>query len=244
MGTSPTVAAQGGEKQQDKQDAARENQRHAIGAGEQAQEQKELVPFFPELLKGGEQGIQKSTSRSNGIRPYVLSLFCGKGKGICVIIKKILKTFCERGGDPVEYISNSAQEIEAVPLIRHLLRKWHLSLGEDRADHHPAARFGNPGAEIRLHQPRFWETQGPVARRESRKATQILRAGRSLPTQRDHPRKRGPGKGEYGHEVSILSRPRGRFGSFAATGKGTRRPGHGALKQKSCLWRRNIETFR
>ena len=106
----------------------------------------------------------------------------------------------------MEYISNSVQEIEAVSLIRHLLRKWHLSLGEGRADHHPAARFGNPGAEIRLHQPQFWETQGQVARRELRKATQILRAGRLLPTQRDHPRKRGPGKGEYGHEVSILSR--------------------------------------
>ena len=53
-----------------------------------------------------------------------------------------------------------------------------------------------------------------MARKESRKAAQILRAGRALPTQRVHPRKRGPGKGEYGHEVSILSRPRWRFGEF------------------------------
>ena len=52
----------------------------------------------------------------------------------------------------------------------------------------------------------------------------ILRAGNYLPTQRDNPRKRGPGKGDYEHEVLIWSRPRWRFGSFAAMGKGTRRP--------------------
>ena len=78
------------------------------------------------------------------------------------------------------------------------------------------------------------QTQGPVARKESRKATQILRAGRSPPTQRDNPRKRGPGKGEYGHEVSILSRPRWRFGYFAAMGKVTRRPQAAKLPAK---WR-------
>ena len=37
-------------------------------------------------------------------------------------------------------------------------------------------------------------------------------------------RARGGRVGEYGHEVSILSRPRGRFGYFAAMGKVTRRP--------------------
>ena len=40
----------------------------------------------------------------------------------------------------------------------------------------------------------------------------------------ERPRKRGPGKGEYGHGVPILSRPRRRFGYFAAVGKVTRRP--------------------
>ena len=54
--------------------------------------------------------------------------------------------------------------------------------------------------------------------------TQILRAGNYLPTQRDNPRKRGPGKGDYEHEVLIWSRPRRRFGDFAAAGKVTRRP--------------------
>jgi len=37
--------------------------------------------------------------------------------------------------------------------------------------------FGNPGAEVEPHQRQILQTQGPVARRESRKATQILRAG-------------------------------------------------------------------
>src|SRR5699024_4417168 len=38
------------------------------------------------------------------------------------------------------------------------------------------------------------------------------------------PRKWGPGKGDYEHEVLIRSRPRRRFGDFAAVGKVTRRP--------------------
>ena len=78
-----------------------------------------------------------------------------------------------------------------------------------------------------------------MARKESRKATQILRAGRALPTQRGNPRKRGPGKGEYGHEVSILSRPRWRFGYFAAMGKVTRRPGPCPTRKGAYPWRRN-----
>ena len=70
----------------------------------------------------------------------------------------------------------------------------------------------------------FPKTQGPVARKKSQKATQILRAGNVLPTPRGNPRKWGPGKGDYEHEVLIRSRPRRRFGDFAAAGKVTRRP--------------------
>ena len=70
----------------------------------------------------------------------------------------------------------------------------------------------------------FPKTQGPVARKKSQKATQILRAGNVLPTPRGNPRKWGPGKGDYEHEVLIWSRPRRRFGDFAAVGKVTRRP--------------------
>ena len=36
---------------------------------------------------------------------------------------------------------------------------------------------GNRGAGVEPHQRQFLQTQGPVARKESRKATQILRAG-------------------------------------------------------------------
>ena len=70
----------------------------------------------------------------------------------------------------------------------------------------------------------FPKTQGPVARKKSQKATQILRAGNVLPTPRGNLRKWGPGKGDYEHEVLIRSRPRRRFGYFAAMGKVTRRP--------------------
>ena len=85
-------------------------------------------------------------------------------------------------------------------------------------------------------------TQGPVARIEWQKATQILRAGNSASSHRcaspvmgsgaDSPyqgemarRARGGRVGEYGHGVSILSRPRRRFGYFAAGGKVTRPAG-------------------
>ena len=99
----------------------------------------------------------------------------------------------------------------------------------------------------------FLHTQGPVARIEWRKGTQILRAGKILPAPRGNPRNgrfclpqgvtpvmgsgadspcqgemsrsdRGDRVGDYEHEALIWSRPRWRFGSFAAMGKGTRRP--------------------
>ena len=74
-------------------------------------------------------------------------------------------------------------------------------------------------------QPQFLHTQGPVARKKSRNATQILRAVNPIPGQRGNPRKWGPGgKRSYGHEVPVGRVPRRRFGDFAAAGKVTRRP--------------------
>ena len=70
----------------------------------------------------------------------------------------------------------------------------------------------------------FPKTQGPVARKKSQKATQILRAGNVLPTPRGNLRKWGPGKGDYEHEVLIRSRPRWRFAFFFAMEKEGRRP--------------------
>ena len=82
------------------------------------------------------------------------------------------------------------------------------------------------------HQHQFLQGQGPVARREFRPATQILRAGNFLPGPRGNPRKRGPGKGDYEHEVLIWSRPRWRFAYFAAMGKvGRRRSGETSPKE-------------
>ena len=77
------------------------------------------------------------------------------------------------------------------------------------------------GAALALifHKPR---AQWPGRNRTQ--ALLILRAGNFLPNPRDNPRKWGPGKGDYEHEVLIWSRPRRRFGDFAAAGKVTRRP--------------------
>ena len=97
-----------------------------------------------------------------------------------------------------------------------------------------------------------------VARQEFRPATQILRAGNLPLTFRyaspvmgsgaDSPcqgemarRARGGRVGDYEHEVLIRSRPRRRFGDFAAAGKVTRRPqaaklSHSAPKDKKTLF--------
>ena len=88
------------------------------------------------------------------------------------------------------------------------------------------------GAEAEPHQRQFLQTQGPVAREEFRPITQILRAGNFLPTQRGGPRKWGPGKGDYEHEVLIWSRPRRSFGFFPIVGKVTRRPQAAKLPAK------------
>ena len=90
--------------------------------------------------------------------------------------------------------------------------------------------------------PNFLPAQAPSgAGRNGTQALLVLRAGRVVPTLRGNSRKQGSGAdspcqgemarrarggrvGDYEHEVLIRSRPRGRFGSFAAMGKGTRRP--------------------
>ncbi len=51
----------------------------------------------------------------------------------------------------------------------------------------------NPGAVVKPHQRQFLQTQGPVARNETMKATQILRAENYLPSPRGNPRNGGPG---------------------------------------------------
>ena len=63
-----------------------------------------------------------------------------------------------------------------------------------------------------------------MARLKFRHSLRFPRAGKFWPGSRGNPRKWGPGKGEYERGALILSRPRRRFGSFAAVGKGTRRP--------------------
>ena len=94
-----------------------------------------------------------------------------------------------------------------------------------------------PGAEAEPHQRQFLQTQGPVARRELRKATQILRAGRALPTQRDNPRKRGPGKAVLWARSAHRPRPRWRFSEFfpylPAKPSAAGSPGRGGARERA-----------
>ena len=107
-----------------------------------------------------------------------------------------------------------------------------LPPGEGRATTTQAARIGNPGAEIGPHQPQFLQTQGPVARREFRPATQILRAGNIASSSSSAFPVTGSGVSEYERGALILSEPRRFFGSFLIDEKGTRRPGPGPLEKK------------
>ena len=94
-----------------------------------------------------------------------------------------------------------------------------------------------PGAEAEPHQRQFLQTQGPVARRELRKATQILRAGRALPTQRDNPRKWGPGKAVLWAQSAHRPRPRWRFSEFfpylPAKPSAAGSPGRGGARERA-----------
>ena len=94
-----------------------------------------------------------------------------------------------------------------------------------------------PGAEAEPHQRQFLQTQGPVARRELRKATQILRAGRALPTQRGNPRKRGPGKAVLWAQSAHRPRPRWRFSEFfpylPAKPSAAGSPGRGGARERA-----------
>ena len=54
------------------------------------------------------------------------------------------------------------------------------------------------GAAVETLHLQFLQTQGPVARENTRTATQILRAGNILPGSRDNSRNGGRGKQSYG----------------------------------------------
>ena len=76
----------------------------------------------------------------------------------------------------------------------------------------------NPGAPTGPHQPKFLQTQGPVARLEFRPATQILRAGNPIPGQKDNPRNGGSrGRAAWRREALPNRRLRPPPGAFLVT---------------------------
>ena len=64
-----------------------------------------------------------------------------------------------------------------------------------------------PGAVVEPQQLQFLQPQPPVGRREFRPATQILRAGNSIPSQRDNPRNGVRGKATMSTECSSEPSP-------------------------------------
>ena len=93
------------------------------------------------------------------------------------------------------------------------------------------------GAVLEPHRLQFWESQGPVARREFRPATQILRAGNFLPGPRVNPRKRGPGKAVLWAQSAQRPGPRGRFSEFfpylPAKPSAAGSPGRGGARERA-----------
>ena len=93
--------------------------------------------------------------------------------------------------------------------------------GPNRPDgiHTGSVGLGNSGADAEPHQPQFLQGQGPVARMEPRRATQILRAGNFAKSSRYASPVIGVwGKAVIGERSSPLRRPPASFGSFS-TGK-------------------------
>ena len=89
-------------------------------------------------------------------------------------------------GPPLRF-EQTALITGTVPLIR-LACARHLPPGEGLLYRERCS--AKPGAGVEPRQRQFLQTQGPVARKESRKVTQFSRAGRAPPTRRDHPPKR------------------------------------------------------
>ena len=123
----------------------------------------------------------------------------------------------------------SVPPLQNTGTIRSFRRGWSQT-GPQAAKGRPTAE-NRPGALVRQRQARLWnrtnsnfpKTQGPVARKKSQKATQILRAGNVLPTPRGNPRNGGP-RGNLAWrtrryaEVLPCKFPLASFGSFS-TGK-------------------------
>ena len=104
--------------------------------------------------------------------------------------------------------------------LRRIQKPHLLSQGPvpNRPDgiHTGSVGLGNSGADAEPHQPQFLQGQGPVARMEPRRATQILRAGNFAKSSRCASPVIGVwGKAVIGERSSPLRRPPASFGSFS-----------------------------
>ena len=97
----------------------------------------------------------------------------------------------DAGGPGVPPLRTSSASLRSAPSPKgEGLRAatWGRPYGENRTG---SVGLAKSGAAVEPQQRQFLQTQGPVARKKSQKATQILRAGNILPGPRGNPRKRG-----------------------------------------------------
>ena len=94
------------------------------------------------------------------------------------------------------------------------------------------------------HQIQFSAASGPSGPAVIQVLTQILRAGNPMPTQRDNPRKRGPGKGEYERVSAHFEPSPGAFCLLFRHGKRRSPPGTRAVRTIKLSLAAKLETLR
>ena len=91
---------------------------------------------------------------------------------------------------------------------------------------------------------RFCEPRAQWPGRNRTQALLILRAGNPMPTQRDNPRKRGPGKGEYERVSAHFEPSPGAFCLLFRHGKRRSPPGTRAVRTKKLSLAAKLGTLR
>ena len=100
-----------------------------------------------------------------------------------------------------------------------------------------------PGAEFESHRMQFWGSQAPVGREETQAATQILRAGNTLPTPRDNPRNGGLGESRH-WRTKFASAASPSVFWFLFHGEKELAPQGETLQEYNCLIKRGIPMIR
>ena len=158
-----------------------------------------------------------------------------------------------RPGVPPLRAERNSGIIRGVPLIRSSVRTGPPSprgrLSGDRKGRpygvSSTSTVGSvkPGAEFESHRMQFWGSQAPVGREETQAATQILRAGNTLPTPKVNPRNGGLGESSH-WRTKFASAASPSVFWFLFHGEKELAPQGETLQEYNCLIKRGIPMIR